>query len=27
MGEFCNENGPWTSGGPGELPGRDTTLP
>ena len=27
MGEFCNENGPWTTQGAGEQPGRDTTLP
>ena len=26
-GTACNEVSTWTSGGPGELPGRDTALP
>jgi hypothetical protein len=26
-GEYCNENGPWTSGGPGESPLREVSLP
>jgi hypothetical protein len=27
VGEFCNADGEWTSGGAGEQPGRDATLP
>jgi hypothetical protein len=27
VGPFCNASGLWTSGGTGEQPGRDTTLP
>jgi hypothetical protein len=27
VGEFCNADGEWTSGGAGEVPGRDATLP
>jgi hypothetical protein len=27
LGEFCNDNGPWTSGGPAEDPAREPSLP
>jgi hypothetical protein len=27
VGEYCNDNGPWTSGGPSESPLREVTLP
>jgi hypothetical protein len=27
LGEFCNDNGLWTSGGPAENPLRETSLP
>jgi hypothetical protein len=27
LGEYCNDNGPWTSGGPAEDPLREPSLP
>jgi hypothetical protein len=27
LGEYCNDNGPWTSGGPSESPLREVSLP
>jgi hypothetical protein len=27
LGEYCNDSGPWTSGGPAESPLRETSLP
>jgi hypothetical protein len=27
IGQYCNDQGLWSSGGPGEMEGRDTTLP
>jgi hypothetical protein len=27
VGDFCNDNGPWTSGGAAEDPLREVSLP